>query len=422
MSCFTEPEDTITLPETEAEHEYQQIEVVDAASGAENQESGKTTACENESKNRASSAHNSPNVGPETHHHLNMTPFTKLSTLDVRQERHNNNTVSEDAKYSCLPRKDVLDMSSLTKTRKQSTQSLISQKSQQSASYTLSSSLGDNMSVLSDPDSYQELSQPSTVIHVLSGKTNQMALEGSHGSESDGIKSNTKHSANLLRSTSQHHVSTQGSNTSSSAASKNSHKTLHQLRHCSVDLTDTLCKDQMMDRSKPPAVVFPPLTIELPETKPTSWRYEHHVSVKKDTRLHLNDSPYIITTLDPPIKRSSPKHHNTSTSPEPCPTDIPPLVVNFDSEDSVSEDDTVYEFDDSYWSTADDNTSLYMADSDTSSLYSSVGEIYSMFVTEPDALIYVYRPPPRPRDHGPHRSSNLSYRFPTYAITRWVSI
>ncbi|XP_045110489.1 uncharacterized protein LOC123504200 [Portunus trituberculatus] len=415
LSCFNEPEDTVTLPETEVEHDYQQIEVVDGAPRGQKSGSGDVTAKENKSPERGSTGQNSPDGHPESHRHPQKTLLTKLNTLDVRPERHGKeNEAAQESKYCCSSRKDVLDTSPSAKTRKHSTQSISSQESQKSANYTLSSLSGDTTSVISDSDTYQELSQPSTVIYVSSGKRNVVTSEGSHGSESSGIKSSSKHNGNIRRSNSQHHGNTHGSHASSSGSSNVTYKTSHISRSNSADV---MSHDEMMGRGKPPAA-FPPLTIELPETKTTSWKYEQQVSVKKAAQTRHNDTPYIITTLDPPIKRSSHKHHNTTSSPEPRPTDIPPLVVNFDSEDSVSEDDTVYEFRDAYWSSADGNTSMYMADSDTSSVYSSIGEIYSMFVTEPDALVYVYRPPPRPRDHGHHRTSTLSYRFPAYAITR----
>ncbi|MPC42832.1 hypothetical protein E2C01_036463 [Portunus trituberculatus] len=414
LSCFNEPEDTVTLPETEVEHDYQQIEVVDGAPRGQKSGSGDVTAKENKSPERGSTGQNSPDGHPESHRHPQKTLLTKLNTLDVRPERHGKeNEAAQESKYCCSSRKDVLDTSPSAKTRKHSTQSISSQESQKSANYTLSSLSGDTTSVISDSDTYQELSQPSTVIYVSSGKRNVVTSEGSHGSESSGIKSSSKHNGNIRRSNSQHHGNTHGSHASSSGSSNVTYKTSHISRSNSADV---MSHDEMMGRGKPPAA-FPPLTIELPETKTTSWKYEQQVSVKKAAQTRHNDTPYIITTLDPPIKRSSHKHHNTTSSPEPRPTDIPPLVVNFDSEDSVSEDDTVYEFRDAYWSSADGNTSMYMADSDTSSVYSSIGEIYSMFVTEPDALVYVYRPPPRPRDHGHHRTSTLSYRFPAYAIT-----
>ncbi|XP_050733365.1 uncharacterized protein LOC127006964 isoform X2 [Eriocheir sinensis] len=418
LSCFTESEDTVTLAETEGEHEYQQIQVVRAAAKADEEEHGKNI--EGEFRDKGSSRHESSDAVPEIpQRQPHKTPLTKLNTLDVRPEKYGKeNESADDTSFSYQSRKEALEVFPSAKTRKNSMQSVSSHESLKSAISTLSSSSGDNASVMSGSDTtYQELSQPSTVIYVSSnGNKNSVNAASPHNSEVSGKKSSSENGGNVSENNT-HHVGTQVSQSLSSSYSKNSHKST-QLSSRSGS-ADAATQVEMVELTQPPRTFFPPLTIELPETKSTGWKYEQNTpSKKRSTQVRHGDSPYIITTLDPPIKRPTQRHHkNNTSSPDPRPADIPPLIVNFDYEDTFSDDDTIYEMDCS-WSTAGESTSLYMADSDTSSLYSSVGEIYSMFETEPDALVYVYRPPPRPKDHGHNRNSTLSYRFPTYAVSR----
>lgn len=421
MSCFPESEDTITLAGTEGEHEYQQIQVVNGAAKATDEEHKKKT--EGEFRDKSSSSQEF-DAAPEIPQRQQLkTPLTKLNTLDVKPEKYGKeNETADDTSFSYQSRKEALEVFPSAKTRKNSTQSVSSLESQKSAIYTISSSSGDNTSLLSDSDStYQELSQPSTVIYVSSsGNRNPTRAASPHSSEVSGKKSSSVNDGNVS-GCSTHHVGTQVSQSLSSSYSKNSLKS-SQLS-CRSGSADAATQVEIIELTQPPRSFFPPLTIELPETKSTGWKYEQNIpSKKKSSQVRHGDAPYIITTLDPPIKRTNQRHHknNSASSPDPHPADIPPLIVNFDSEDTFSDDDTVYEMHSS-WSTAGESTSLYMADSDTSSLYSSVGEIYSMFETEPDALVYVYRPPPRPKDQGHNRASTLSYRFPTYAVSRWVT-
>lgn len=418
MSCFTESEDTVTLAETEGEHEYQQIQVVKAAAKAEKEEEhGKNP--EGDFRDKGSSIHESSDAVPEIlQRQLHKTPLTKLNTLDVRPEKYGKeNESTDDTSFSHQSRKEALEVFPSPKKRKNSIHSVSSHESLKSAISTLSSSSGDNTSVVSGSDTtYQELSQPSTVIYVASSGNRIPGSSASpHNSEVSGKKSSSDNGGSVSGNNT-HHVGTQVSQSLSSSYSKNSHKSAPlSSRSGSADVATQV---EMVELTQPPRTVFPPLTIELPETKSTGWKYEQNISGKKrSTQIRHGDSPYIITTLDPPIKRPAQKNYKNNTSPDPRPADIPPLIVNFDSEDTFSDDDTVYEMD-LTWSTAGESTSLYMADSDTSSLYSSIGDIYSMFETEPDALVYVYRPPPRPKDHGHNRNSTLSYRFPTYAVSR----
>lgn len=422
LSCFTESEDTITLAETEGEHEYQQIQVVHTAAKADDQDHGEK---KDETRDRDSSGHAFPNAASEAlQRQPHKTPLTKLNTLDVKPDKYcKENEVADDTSFGYQSLKEVLEVSPPANTRKISVQSELSHESQKSAIYTLSSSSGDNTSVISDSDTtYQELSQPSTVIYVSnSGNRNPASVEtpqNSECSECSGKKSCSENGGNVLGNTT-HNVGKEVSQSSSSCSSKSSYKSAQPSSRSGN--ADAATQVEMIELTQPTRAFFPSLTIELPETKSTGWKYEQNVSTKKSTQTRRGDSPYIITTLDPPIKRPNQRHHNNpNTSLDPRPADIPPLIVNFDSEDTFSEDDTIYEFESS-WSTTEDSTSLYMADSDTSSMYSSVGEIYSMFVTEPDSLVYVYQPPPRPMDQGPQKSSTLSYRFPTYDFSRWVT-
>lgn len=418
MSCFTESEDTVTLAETEGEHEYQQIQVANSAAKPSDHEQGKKI--EKESRDRSLSSHEFPVGTPETpQRQPPKTLLTKLNTLDIRPEKHGKeNEEADDTSFSYQSQKETSEVSPSEKTKKNSTQSTSPFESQKSAIYTLGSSLGDNTSITSDSDTtYQELSQPSTVIYVPNTvNRNPTGVDNLHSSESSDKQSSSEASENTSRNIS-HHVGTQVSESSSSNCSKISHRSVQSSsRSGSADASTQV---EMTELTQPPGPFFPPLTIELPESKSTGWKYEQNIPVKKKSmEVRRGNSPYIITTLDPPIKRPNQRHQkNPTSSLEPRPADIPPLIVNFDSEDTFSDDDTVYELESS-WSTAGDSTSLYMADSDTSSLYSSVGEIYSMFEMEPDALVYVYRPPPRPKDHGHPRNSTLSYRFPTYAVSR----
>nr|XP_053642845.1 uncharacterized protein LOC128695917 [Cherax quadricarinatus] len=433
ISYFSEGEDILTIPDTEGEHEYQQIEVVDTMPKSDKKAQGAASAlCQEFGSTEAESDSTDCKPPQEDHQQeqqqrQQITTANKLHTLDVKPERHHNKEteVSDDVTCSCQtsgsvsPKSDNDSGSSSPPPKtatKSSTQSLSSHESHKSAIYIIhdsSSSQEDNTSAITVSDTYNEMNRPPTVIHISSSSKCSVDQISPHGSEKNVSRRTSVKNNNLNVSTNQ----------SSSSSSKSNIKTTCSAKSSSVEPAYTA---QVITRTKLPEVTYPPLTIELPETKQTPCRPEQTTCTTKNksTQASLDSAPHIITTLDPPIKTARPpsrpykSSYNFATATQYS-EDPPPLVVNFDSEHSDSDDvggGTDSETD-SIASTFNDRNSFYMTEGDTSSIYSSIAEIYSVLSTDQDSLVYVYRRPPDSNNH--HSTySTLSYRFPSYVLAR----
>ncbi|XP_042206842.1 uncharacterized protein LOC121855801 [Homarus americanus] len=447
ISCFSDQEDVMTFPDTEIEHEYQQIQVVNGVPEETLQEEEVTVSCssiqdDNQEHREAKAGNDVCSQSPVCQQQQGKTVPRKLNTLDVRPEKHHNKETEGTEDVSCTissvsARSEDTSGSPLPKTTRSSSQSLSSSshESHKSAIYITNNNPGnydpdvDNSSGITVSDMYSETSRPPTVIHVSS--TNNKSLVDHHSSHDTenrvDRKTSVKSNSSFSTSEDNYQVPSQTNYTSSSGSSKINLKANHSVKGSRDSVSDPAGKVQVMVRTKPPEVVRPPLTIELPETKEPGrgpWSPDHHTRCrtnKSGQACCFSSAPHIITTLDPPIRLARPAsrpysdnktfRHNTMTAPHP--NYIPPLVVNFDSEYSDTDDDS----DTSTTSTLNDSTSLYLTEGDSSSIYSSVAEIYSVLTTDPESLVYVYRPPPRRYGYFQHRDS-LTYRFPSYVLAR----
>ncbi|XP_076045508.1 uncharacterized protein LOC143027807 [Oratosquilla oratoria] len=158
--------------------------------------------------------------------------------------------------------------------------------------------------------------------------------------------------------------------------------------------------------SRHPDSDFVPFTIELPEAKEDPKKSEQQ---HKATQVSLKPKQP-ITTLDP--GRVSKTKSNT---PSPTRSSVPPLVVNFDSENSEEDEDLSINNSNDYHGDVELETSPCTTDGsflftdDSVSMYSTVSEIYSIMTTDPDSFVYVYKPPPRRK--APIFAT-LDYRLP----------
>lgn len=408
-----------------AEHEYQQIEICDSATQEDNARNLQAGTLALEVDHRSTAKSGSGPAGPPPEDQREDQPpqivLRRLNTLDVKPERcySKDSEVSEDVKCkgqacgSPTPKSDATSASSLSKTT--SSQTLSSQENHKSAIYIVNStasSTESNTSEVSKSDTYQEASQAPTVIHVSSCSKSSLDEGSSQSPDNNNIrKTSVKHSVSLSTDES-HYVTARIDHNSSSDSSKTSLRTTYSIKSCN---TDPANKVQVMVRTKPPEVSYHPLTIELPETKETSRRSDQSRSTRnKSTQASLSRAPHIITTLDPPIKtgRTPCKPYwNSRISTIPYSVDVHPLVVNFDSEHSDSDNDTETETESST-ATLNGSSSMYLTEDDTSSIYSSAAEIYSVLTTDPDSLVYVYQPPPR------HCGYRRDYRYPSYILAR----
>ncbi|XP_071528900.1 uncharacterized protein [Panulirus ornatus] len=424
VSCFSDQEDTLNFLDLEGgEHEYQQIEIRDAVPQDDDETSNVQVGASVAGDHRSGTAKSggSP-AGPPAQDQREEQPLPqmvlrRLNTLDVKPDRYAKDAeATEEAcskgqasSGSTNAKSETASGSSLPKTN--SSQTLSSQENHKSAIYIVNSTTSSPDNNTSDATE-SDANQSPTVIHVSSSRKSSVEEGSSHTPEDNSArKTSVKHSVSLSTNES-HYVTARIDHSSSSDSSKTSVKTTYSIKSGNSDPAN---KVQVMVRTKPPEVSYHPLTIELPETKETSWRSDHSRGTKnKSTQASLIKAPHIITTLDPPIKSGrlpTKTYRSSRISTIPYSVDVP-LAVNFDSEQSNSDNDTV-----SSTATLDGSTSLYMTEEDdTTSIYSSAAEIYSVLTTDPDSLVYVYQPPPR--YCGYRRESTSSYRYQNYILAR----
>lgn len=408
VSCMSDlDDDSVAFPDTEAEHEYQQIPALDpladkAARAPRNSpRSNKSGA---PSKRRDASGSSSDGQ-KETQH----IAASKLNTLDVKPDKSasKEGSRSEESQVCHCQRKaserrpSSAKLSPASRTSGSgSSLSLSSQENHKSAIYISNTTIcrrDDGVQESSDSDdTYQDISDAPTVIHVISHKDSKDSAKKPEGSHAPKERSSASFSPADGR-----RLTPRSSHTASSGSTKTCLKTR-------VNSADKL------PHSKVQGPCYPPLTIELSERKEDpAWGPDPGKARggKANSASH-SSTPHIITTLDPPLKtatKAQTQHDSMS--------DVPPLVVNFDAEDSDSNSETFIEMG---ASTVGGSTSIYLTEDETSSLYSSVPDLYSVVTTDPDSFVYVYRPPPRRQSllQKCLQDSALDYRIPGYIIAR----
>ncbi|KAK3856938.1 hypothetical protein Pcinc_036775 [Petrolisthes cinctipes] len=455
VSIFTESEDTITIPDTDAEHEYQQIQPSQCRRGGpegqqevrkgghEGQQEGRRGGNERQQQGGNSREEEEEKQQQQSQQKMKVR---KVNTLDVKPEKQCSNGELGSGDEALCTCQNGVSPNSLWDTlpshhRGQPSGSSSHSASSQDNSHSNKSAIyitTTSDSEMTDSDIYLAASLAPTVIHVskpdrISTLQHIANSSDSNGKGSSGKQTSGFFSASNSQSTREKRFSR--SSSSSSSGTTNNSKSPYSARNGSDEQVSSSSSSsreraQVKARTKPPPdPVYPPLTIELPETKTPAWRPEQppRTTKNKSTQVSLNStsSPHIITTLDPPLKpgRLQPRFSHDSTTSKTSATsvvssrDVPTtLVVNFDSENSDNDEATSPESDsDSCSSTLAGSTSIYLTDGDTSSIYSSVAEIYSVLTSDTESLVYVYRPQPR---RSRHRYSTLSYRFPNYTLDR----
>lgn len=411
-------DDSVNFPDTEGEHEYQQIPALDPHAGAKAARAQKDSP--RTSKNGAASrmgsrrdASSSSSEGQKESQHI---VASKLNTLDVKPDKSSTkeNSRSEESLVCHCQRKSPdrrhssAKLSPVSKASGSSpSQSLSSQDNHKSAIYISNTTICHRDSSAQESsdsdDTYQDISDAPTVIHVISHRDTKDNAKKLDGSQTSKVRSSASFSP-----ADSHRLTPRSNHTASSGSAKASPKTISQSsRSNSAD---------KMSHNKSQEKCYPPLTIELSERKEDPmWGPESGKPLTRGAKTSSashSSTPHIITTLDPPLKPAmKAQTHYDSMS------DIPPLVVNFDAEDSDSNSDT---FIDMGTSTVEESTSIYLTEDETSSLYSSVPDLYSVVTTDPDSFVYVYRPPPRRQSLLQKRlqDSALDYRIPGYIIAR----
>lgn len=389
---------------------------------------------------------------------------SKISTLDVRPEKHHNKD-SEAAENKAIHdvnnvRSPMSSNGEVTSQPKASRSSFSVAQSPKSAIYSngeASNSFSDqeSLSSVSDFDIYEETSRTSTVIHIQSSDKSPSTVD-----TKVSRKASVRHGVRFSDSDNNCVATKISYNRSSSSVSMNSNLNDDGPAKQTTNGVQMIVPDTSSEDLRMP---FPPKSIVLPETKEQPRRTNLYSVTKKNKSTQASfdsptDSPRILTTLDLPIKTSkSPSNGTSNSGPKhvsktykdvavgpKTDVEVPPLVVNFDSEHSSDNEDSDYVMKDfnggisdkrrDYDSAADssspsfsssssssatllnNSTSIYFTDDDTSSIYS---DIYSVLTTEPDSLVYVYRSPPRHRGHTRHQVTNstVRYRFPAYILT-----
>ncbi|XP_066973611.1 uncharacterized protein [Macrobrachium rosenbergii] len=401
VSTFSTMEDDVNL-----DHEYQQIPAL------VNPQGRKPPSSQNSGGNAGATALPPTRILSDSAQEYQTVSEARITTLDVRPEKNagrdkDPEMAPESQICSCQSSKSTdsgkagtsspskIDNSSQTVSPSsefhRSTVYLSDEKGGSSSTETISS--------LSDSDTYQDIDRPPTVIFLPSAAKESAGRANSANKNEEGSPNGSEvRPSQSFSSQDKRVVSPRSkSNISSSVASTTNLKSSHSIRSSSHNDPN---RTQRKSFSKSPETTYLPLTIELPETK------ENPRKPDPNAKRHQNSSPgpHIITTLDPPIRNKN----FLDWSSEP--SDIPPLVVNFDSE---SEDDLANEADLSATTMDDDSTSLYMTEGDTTSLYSSIAELYSVIPGDTDSLVYVYKAVPNKPFNGVIRHpSSVGYRIP----------
>ncbi|ROT64414.1 hypothetical protein C7M84_017648 [Penaeus vannamei] len=408
VSCMSDlDDDSVAFPDAEAEHEYQQIPALDPfADKAARAPRDSPRSDKNGASGKRRDASGSSSDGQKETQHI---AASKLNTLDVKPEkgaskessRREESLVCHCQRKSPERRHSSAKLSPASRTSGSgSSQSLSSQDNHKSAIYISNTTIcrrDESAQESSDSDdTYQDISDAPTVIHVISHKDSKDSVKKPDSSHAPKERSNASFSP-----ADGHRLPPRSGHTASSGSTKTCLKTRAN-------------SAEKLPHSKAQGMSYPPLTIELSERKEDpAWGPDPgKARGGKTSSASHSSTPHIITTLDPPLKPATKAQtHYDSMS------DIPPLVVNFDAEDSDSNSET---FIDIGTSTVGGSTSIYLTEDETSSLYSSVPDLYSVVTTDPDSFVYVYKPPPRRQSLLQKRlqDSELDYRFPGYVIAR----
>lgn len=408
VSCMSDlDDDSVAFPDAEAEHEYQQIPALDPfADKAARAPRDSPRSDKNGASGKRRDASGSSSDGQKETQHI---AASKLNTLDVKPEkgaskessRREESLVCHCQRKSPERRHSSAKLSPASRTSGSgSSQSLSSQDNHKSAIYISNTTIcrrDESAQESSDSDdTYQDISDAPTVIHVISHKDSKDSVKKPDSSHAPKERSNASFSP-----ADGHRLPPRSGHTASSGSTKTCLKTRAN-------------SAEKLPHSKAQGTSYPPLTIELSERKEDpAWGPDPgKARGGKTSSASHSSTPHIITTLDPPLKPATKAQtHYDSMS------DIPPLVVNFDAEDSDSNSET---FIDIGTSTVGGSTSIYLTEDETSSLYSSVPDLYSVVTTDPDSFVYVYKPPPRRQSLLQKRlqDSELDYRFPGYVIAR----
>ncbi|XP_068218543.1 LOW QUALITY PROTEIN: uncharacterized protein [Palaemon carinicauda] len=413
VSTFSTMDDDVNL-----DHEYQQIPAL------VNPQGRKSSNIHDSAGKAAVTTPSSGRIQSDNAKEYQTVNDAKITTLDVRPEKSSGKEKDLEIApgsqiCSCQSNKSPdsrkAGSSPVAKKMDNSSQTVPASSEFHRSTVYLSDEKGssstETISSLSDSDTYQELERPPTVIFLpnaakessgrasSSNKNDDSSPKGSEVSQSPSSSSQDKRGV----------VSPRSKSNISSGSSSGNLKSSHSIRSNSHN---EAIRPQRKSFSKSPETTYLPLTIELPETKanprkpPESNIKRHQIS---------SPGPHIITTLDPPIRNKNFMDWSIESN------DIPPLVVNFDSE---SEDDLANEADLSSATTMDGNsTSLYMTEGDTTSLYSSIAELYSVIPGDTDSLVYVYKAlPSSPCTEVFRQPSSVGYRIPYIPPNRYLEL